>query len=145
LGAQDVIIRKKLFSRFRILLDSAKSQLSKEITLPYYSRETSIRHPAYQSDANRRDAAILHKDRRCAGGRLMEMKVIISASPEKTTGTTLSLPQIPEEPSLPLAKSVLSFTPVQICEIGANAFHHEMMRNDSEFFQTSIYEIDQII
>ncbi|OBT81225.1 hypothetical protein VE02_10361 [Pseudogymnoascus sp. 03VT05] len=73
------------------------------------------------------------------------MKVIISASPEKTTGTTPSLPQIPEEPSLPPAKSVPSFTPVQICEISANAFYYEMMRNDSEFFQTSIYEMDQII
>ncbi|ELR02229.1 hypothetical protein GMDG_01022 [Pseudogymnoascus destructans 20631-21] len=34
---------------------------------------------------------------------------------------------------------------MHICEISANAFHYEMMRSDSEFFQTSIYEIDQII
>ncbi|OAF54388.1 hypothetical protein VC83_09311 [Pseudogymnoascus destructans] len=44
-----------------------------------------------------------------------------------------------------LVKLVPSFTPIRICEISANAFHHEMMRSDAEFFQTSIYEIDQII
>jgi hypothetical protein len=46
--------------------------------LPYHSRETSIRHPAHQPDADRRDAAIRHEDRRRAGGRSMEMNVIAS-------------------------------------------------------------------
>ena len=156
LGAQDVIIGKKLFSRFRILLDSEKSRLvwpkeypptpswSKEITLPYHSRETSIRHPAYQSDANRRDNAIHHEDRRRAGGRSMKVKVI-NPDYEEITVAPPSPPRNQEVPPPPRAKPIPSFTPVRICEIGANAFHHEMMRSDSEFFQTSIYEIDQII
>ncbi|ELR09245.1 hypothetical protein GMDG_08683 [Pseudogymnoascus destructans 20631-21] len=113
LGAQDVIIGKKLFSHFRILLDSAKSRLvwpkeyppipswSKEITLPYHSRETSIKHPAYQSDANRRDFAIHREDRRRAGGRSMEMKVITSDY-EEITDTPSNPPQN-QEVSPPLS------------------------------------------
>ncbi|ELR04401.1 hypothetical protein GMDG_01477 [Pseudogymnoascus destructans 20631-21] len=51
-----------------------------------------------------------------------------------------------QEVSPPPQKTLVHrFTPMHICEISANAFHHEMMQNDSEFFQTSIYEIDQII
>jgi predicted aspartyl protease len=156
LGTQDVIIGKKLFSRFRILLDSAKNRLvwpkeypptpswSKEITLPYHSRETSFRHPAYQSDANRRDLALHREDRRRAGGRSMDMKVITPDSEEITdtpSGPTRNQEVLP----LPQKRIAHGFTPVQICEISANAFHHEMMRSDSEFFQTSIYEIDQVI
>src|SRR4051812_9458891 len=34
---------------------------------------------------------------------------------------------------------------VFICEISANAFHFNMRRRDTEFFQTSIYEIDRIL
>ncbi|ELR07906.1 hypothetical protein GMDG_08554, partial [Pseudogymnoascus destructans 20631-21] len=142
LGAQDVIIGKKLFSCFRILLDSAKSRLvwpkeypptpswSKEITLPYHSRDTSIKHPAYQSDANRRDFAIHCKDRRRAGGRSMEMKVITSDY-EEITDTPSNPPRNQEVSPPPQKTLVHRFTPMHICEISANAFHHEMMRNDS--------------
>ncbi|OAF59535.1 hypothetical protein VC83_04074 [Pseudogymnoascus destructans] len=117
---------------------------SKEITLPYHSRETSIKHPAYQSDANRRDFAIHREDRRRAGGRSMEMKVITSDY-EEITDTPSNPPRNQEVSPPPQKTLVHRFAPMHICEISANAFHHEMMRNDSEFFQTSIYEIDQII
>ncbi|ELR04493.1 hypothetical protein GMDG_06795, partial [Pseudogymnoascus destructans 20631-21] len=117
---------------------------SKEITLPYHSRETSIRHLTYQSDANRRDSAIHSEDRRRAGRCSMEMKVIISDY-EEITDTPLN-PLRNQEVSPPPQKTLVHrFTPMHICEISANAFHHEMMRSDSEFFQTSIYESNQII
>ncbi|OBT38634.1 hypothetical protein VE00_11001 [Pseudogymnoascus sp. WSF 3629] len=106
---------------------------SKEITLPYHSREASFRHPAYQSDANRRDLALYREDRRHAGGRSMDMKVITLDSKEITdtpSSPTRNLEALP----LPQKRIARGFTPVQICEISANAFHHEMMRSDSEFF-----------
>ncbi|KFY97502.1 hypothetical protein V498_02028 [Pseudogymnoascus sp. VKM F-4517 (FW-2822)] len=127
----------------------------------------SIRYPAFQLDADRRDAALLHEDRRREGGRSLEVRVITANLEKKITETTPIPPLIEEAPPpiekkitettpiLPLIeeapppiahpKPVLSFAPVEICEIGANAFHHKMMRSDSEFFMTSIYEIDQIL
>ena len=34
---------------------------------------------------------------------------------------------------------------IDICEISANALHFNMKRPDTEFFQTSLYEIDRIL
>ncbi|ELR06045.1 hypothetical protein GMDG_07756 [Pseudogymnoascus destructans 20631-21] len=75
----------------------------------------------------------------------MEMKVIISDYEEITD--TPSNPLRNQEVSPPPQKTLVHrFTPcISAKSISANAFHHEMMRSDSEFFQTSIYEIDQII
>ncbi|KFY96917.1 hypothetical protein V498_02381 [Pseudogymnoascus sp. VKM F-4517 (FW-2822)] len=103
----------------------------------------SIRYPAFQLDADRRDAALLHEDRRREGGRSLEVRVITANLEKKIIETTLIPPLIEEAPP-PIAylKPVLSFALVEICEIGANAFHHKMMRSDSKFFMTSIYEIN---
>ena len=35
--------------------------------------------------------------------------------------------------------------PSFICQISANAFHYNMKRKDTEFFQTSLYEIDRVL
>ena len=63
----------------------------------------------------------------------MDMKVITS-SYEEIINMPLSPPRNKEVSPPSQLKLVPSFTPVQICEVSANAFHHEMMRSDSEFF-----------
>ncbi|KFY97632.1 hypothetical protein V498_01969 [Pseudogymnoascus sp. VKM F-4517 (FW-2822)] len=108
--------------------------------------QSPIRKLPYSPDADRRDAALLHEDRRREGGRSLEVRVITANLEKKITETT-PIPPLIEEAPPPIAhpKPVLSFALVEICEISANAFHYKMMRSDSEFFMTSIYEIDQIL
>ena len=143
---------------FKVLPDPVKLQLkwpSDTPRTPYYGRELihSLRPERlqanlfdFQSDANRRDLAIHQDEKRRQGGVLLaeftpSTRGILPLSLKSEPRTASDSPSLPCRPAGRDRKPSPSFV---IHEISANSFHHEMLRPDTEFFITSIYELDRI-
>jgi predicted aspartyl protease/transposase InsO family protein len=149
LGQQDMIIGRKWLKHFRIMVDSSKGRLIWPANLPAvpnFQRLLLSSSKEYfpillnaQEDADRRDRLIEQEDRLMKRSEVIsEFTPIRDASPPQ-----LSTPILTRSPSVPI-RSPIDFS-FSISEISANALHHEMQQPDSEFFITSIYELNRIL
>ena len=158
LGQQDVIIGKKWMKHFRVHCDPDKNRLiwptdipptpylGKDILIPLSSGKTLHSFSDIQKDVKRRDRAMENDDRRHAKRvRLNE----ITSSPEHFPSLSLE-PSLPESPvTRPKRKRSAGSDPYSnsfsIRQVSANVFHHNMQMPGTEFFTSSLYEIDRII
>ncbi len=170
LGTQDVIIGIKWMRRFKVHLDPEHNRLlwpsntppslslTKEIKLPYFSSRLRAQFPNHQPDSNRRDRMLERQILRSERSRLGPIPISLLRSVSKIPDPV----RIPFEPPPALPpennanrKHERSKNPtdypagtapiINICQISANALHFNMKRPGTEFFQTSIYELDRII
>lgn len=166
LGNQDAIIGLKWMRRFKVRLDPTHNRfiwptdypptpmLAREIKLPYFSGKVQRLHLNHQSDANRRDQAISQQIFRQERSLPREIPISLierSTSEPSPTRTVMLLPQ-DIKPPLPIRQTAKPLRPhaepprvIDIREISANAFHFLMKRPQTEFFQTSLYELDHLI
>ncbi len=139
--------------------------LTREIKVPYFSQEVQEQHLSYQADANRRDKAMLreiHRENRSRKfqipisvlrGSLPQPKPILARKladstcridkllPARYATHRANLAQRTKAIRIPTKEAPT----VDIRQISANAFHFLMKRPQSEFFQTSLYELDRLI
>jgi hypothetical protein len=172
LGNQDVIIGIKWMRRFKVRLDPQHNQfiwpneypptpnLSREIKLPYFPEQRRVHgHCKHQSDANRRDRALEQEMNRHLRSRLGQIPISVLSAPLPTVSrlrheetsklgtanTTIPPDRQPPSRTSCRRKCTATDKSIDICQISANAFHFIMKRSGTEFFQTSLYEIDRIL
>jgi hypothetical protein len=156
LGSQDVIIGIKWMKKFRLKINTQTNQFiwpaeypptliaSKDILIRYNSSRPLLKtQRQHQSDVLRRDR-IIHEDQLRRDGGAVQ---IASLRPVRTPGILprINPPPLPLKPKPPRSFPEPSAKSQRICEISANAFHFNMKRADTEFFQTSLYEIDRVM
>ena len=109
----------------------------------------------YQADVNRRDRKIevemmWHKKSRRKTIPISILNAVRDPPKirdEEELVKDVSQPTRPRNQPIPVSTQTRSGTPpiIDICEISANALHFNMKRPGTEFFQTSLYEIDRLI
>lgn len=160
IGQQDMIIGLKWMKRFRIQLDSSRHKLlwppdlpptpswARELSIPIRPKQRKATVIQHQGDAHRRDLAYESEVSRAKqGGGILN----ISSQDLLPTSEFLGCPDPPQKPPRPeklitrLVDLTSPISPISIFGISAQAFHHNMNRKGSEFFQTSLYEINRIL
>jgi predicted aspartyl protease len=149
LGQHIMIIGNRWLKHFRILLDPQKSRLiwpADTPPTPYYGKDILIplrslhqkSFPLSPPDTNRRTPALepdVPLKRPDAG--------ILNISPPDAK---LIKPETPQSRLIPrLTKHRRQKLAFSIHELSANAMHFQMKKPDTEFFLTSIAEIDRIL
>ena len=137
----------------------------KEIVLPFHRSLPTVQ-VNHQQDANRRDALLQQDEKRRQRSNLVVNTINVDLLPTNPFVDSAPLASGPTSekiqprqaskrkkkrktrasgprPSVP--KTVPKTSSNFICQISANAFHFNMKRKGTEFFQTSIYEIDRIL
>ncbi|KAK6581227.1 hypothetical protein PZA11_005918 [Diplocarpon coronariae] len=167
LGERDAIIGVKWMRRFRLKLNPKENRFvwpSYYPPSPRFAKEIVIRLPPskglrirsdHQADVNRREREMAMDKARQINGRQSCVNLVVPARREIPIAITrpAPLPLTKPDPGIPPNTNRPRSDPVRkcpkaavpICEISANAFHYNMKRKETEFFQTSIYKVDRIL
>jgi transposase InsO family protein len=154
LGHQDAIIGNKWMKHFKLKIDTVKQKFiwpsdhpptpiwSKEILMPYQPTSLQLRYQDYQKDADYRDKLIQHQESRSQPREASVLEILkLDFSPLDLSVFSSTAPEV--LPKTPRVK--ISWVPSRIATITSNALHYYIKRKSSEFFISSLYEIDRII
>jgi transposase InsO family protein/predicted aspartyl protease len=163
LGKHDCIIGVKFMRHFKLLLEPARSRFrwpsgkpqtnswSKDILIPYRQMFPGGTDSLAQKDADRRNQLLEKEEQRRQAGRSTRISTIFP-NPTRHGLVPARPPSQVDIPNQQKAHDKPKVKPgpppkqvIDICEISANALHFNMKRPETEFFQTSLYEIDQLI